>query len=133
MNVNELTNARALSRAYRNGAAGGQEAALGAAKALALDGSDKLNQPGPPATPTGRSTRQMDEAELQEQLAKTEKKLLSLGVELKFKLHKDSGEMQVEVVEPDSGKVVRKLPPDELLKLSANMEEALGAFLDRSY
>ena len=64
--------------------------------------------------------------EIQEQAAKA-------GVQLKFKLREDSGDLQVEIVEAESQKVVRKIPPDDLIKLSESMEELAGGLVDRSF
>ncbi len=74
-----------------------------------------------------------DAADIKERLDKIESKLAQGGVELKFKLREESGELQVEVLDAASEKVVRKLPPDELIKLSASMEEFSTGFLNRSF
>lgn len=54
------------------------------------------------------------------------------GVTLHFKMLNDSDELQVEVVDADSNKVIRKFPQDELLKLSDNLKRMGKGFLDKA-
>ncbi len=91
---------------------------------------DTRNKPynAQPATPEASLDRQA----LEKYLGEVKNRLASNGVELKFKFHEDSGDLQVELVNADNDKVVRKIPPDELLKLSSSLREMAGTFLDRS-
>lgn len=61
-----------------------------------------------------------------------EKFMQSLGVELKFHVH-DTGEVQAEVRHPGGEKVIRKIPPDEILELADSIRRMSGAFLDKSF
>lgn len=72
-----------------------------------------------------------DKEALETYLGDAKKHLAKSGVELKFKFH-ESGDLQVELVNADNDKVVRKIPPDELLELSASLREMAGTFLNRS-
>jgi len=44
---------------------------------------------------------------------------------LRFYRDNDTGRIVAEVVDRDSGEVLRKIPPDEVLKLAARMAEAV--------
>lgn len=44
---------------------------------------------------------------------------------LEFKVHQASGKMQVKVVDSDSKKVIREIPPESILDFSARIRELL--------
>jgi len=53
--------------------------------------------------------------------------LLSLGDRgLKFEMIEDAGVYQLQVIDMSDGRVVRKIPPDEVLKMVANLKEQLS-------
>lgn len=72
-----------------------------------------------------------DREALEHYLGDVKERLAKSNVELKFTFHDDTGSLQVELVNGED-KVVRKIPPDELLQLSASLKEMAGAFLNRS-
>ncbi|MGE5391342.1 MAG: flagellar protein FlaG [Deltaproteobacteria bacterium] len=45
---------------------------------------------------------------------------------LEFKVHKGSGRMQVKVVDSDSQKVIREIPPESILDCAARIRELLN-------
>lgn len=53
---------------------------------------------------------------------------------LEFKLHKDSGRYQVKVVDSDTDEVIREIPPESVLKFSAEvrnmLDEMVGVLVD---
>ncbi len=55
----------------------------------------------------------------------------SMGVKLKFEIHQKSDQVQVTVVNPENEKIIRKIPPDEILDLAASIEEMLGLFINK--
>ncbi|MEW5773687.1 MAG: flagellar protein FlaG [Thermodesulfobacteriota bacterium] len=60
-----------------------------------------------------------------------EKFMLNLGVELKFRVS-DSGDIQAEVRQPGGEKLIRKIPPDEVMELAESIRRMSGAFLDKT-
>ena len=64
--------------------------------------------------------------------APIERLLKSVGVELKFHIHEDTGEVQAEVRDADGEKILRKIPPDAQLDLAASIKELSTIFLNRS-
>ena len=74
-----------------------------------------------------------DKAALAEAGEKLDAALESLGLKLKYHVDEATDTLQVEVIEPDSGKVLRKLPPDDLLKLARSVQEMARGFLDKMY
>ncbi|MBI9078274.1 MAG: flagellar protein FlaG [Pseudodesulfovibrio sp.] len=65
-------------------------------------------------------TQMVDEA--QEHLKKN-------NIKLKFKILEEKNAVQVEIVDPD-GKTIRKIPGDDLLKLSKSLKNLGQGFLD---
>ncbi len=53
---------------------------------------------------------------------------------LQFKVHKESGRIQVKVIDSESQKVIREIPPEKVLECSAMikkmLEEMAGILLD---
>ncbi len=49
---------------------------------------------------------------------------------LDFKVHEGTDRIMVKVVEKDTGKIIREIPPEEILDLAARIDNFLGIFLD---
>lgn len=47
---------------------------------------------------------------------------------LEFRIHKESGRVQVKVIDTQSGEVIREIPPEQMLRLSASIKEMLEKF-----
>ncbi|WP_462326710.1 flagellar protein FlaG [Desulfobaculum sp.] len=56
----------------------------------------------------------------------------NVGVDLKFHINTETGEMQAEVRDASGQKVIRKVPADEVLRLAASIKELSHSFFDRS-
>ncbi len=61
-----------------------------------------------------------------------QQRLSNQDLELKYTISEESGDIQVELINTENDKVVRKIPPDELIKLHSSLKEMAGAFLNRS-
>lgn len=55
----------------------------------------------------------------------------SMGVHLKFHIDEHTDTVQVEVRDPETDKLIRKIPADEMLELAASMEQMVGILLDK--
>ncbi|MEF2146336.1 MAG: flagellar protein FlaG [Desulfovibrionaceae bacterium] len=73
----------------------------------------------------------LDRDTVERMLHEAQEEMEKRGVELHFKLSEEADTVQVEVRDPQNGKVIRKIPEDELVRLSANIKGFAGAFLDR--
>ncbi|MDY6852378.1 MAG: flagellar protein FlaG [Thermodesulfobacteriota bacterium] len=73
-----------------------------------------------------------EQKELKNFSQRLEKFMGTLGVKIKFHIHEDSGELQAEILEAGGEKVIRKVPPDEILNLAASLKEISGLFMNRS-
>lgn len=58
--------------------------------------------------------------------------LKQLNQALAFKFHEASGQFMVQVVDRNTGEVVRESPPAEFLDLAVRMKEMVGFFLDET-
>ncbi len=56
----------------------------------------------------------------------------SVQRDLKIQVHEGTGDIIVRVTSHDSGKVIREIPPKELLDLAARMEEMAGTIFDEN-
>jgi uncharacterized FlaG/YvyC family protein len=45
---------------------------------------------------------------------------------------RDSEQIQVKVIDPEKDEVIRKIPPDEILKLAESIESMLGTIMNRN-
>lgn len=71
-------------------------------------------------------------AVLERTVQPVERFMQSIGVEIKFHLHEETGEMQAEVMDPAGEKVIRKIPSDEILRLAASIKEMSDHFLNKA-
>jgi uncharacterized FlaG/YvyC family protein len=52
-------------------------------------------------------------------------------VSLKFSVHKDIGRIVITVTDETTGKVIREIPPAELVEFSAKFEDVVGKIFNR--
>lgn len=73
-----------------------------------------------------------DKTEAKDAAQKIADKLEASGSKIKIRLLEgNSSEVQVEIVDSSSNKVLRKIPQDEILKLSASIKKMSGLALDQ--
>jgi len=53
------------------------------------------------------------------------------NVDLQFSVHKASEQIMVTVIDESTGKVIREVPPIEMLELAAKMDEMVGIIFDQ--
>ena len=69
---------------------------------------------------------------LEEMAADVQKNLnIMHNVDLRFSVHKASGQIMVTVIDESTGKVVREIPQSEILELAAKMDEMVGMIFDK--
>ncbi|MGD9160915.1 MAG: flagellar protein FlaG [Desulfobacteraceae bacterium] len=54
----------------------------------------------------------------------------SIQRDLKIQVHEETGKIMVKITSEDGSKVIREIPPKELLDLAARMEELTGTLYD---
>ena len=50
---------------------------------------------------------------------------------LQFRVHEETERLYVQFVDRDSGEVIKQIPPEELLELSAKIQKMVGLILDK--
>jgi flagellar protein FlaG len=73
-----------------------------------------------------------DAEKIEKTAASLQKYANSLDVKLEFRVDRDSEQIQVKVIDPEKDEVIRKIPPDEILKLAESIESMLGTIMNRN-
>ena len=73
------------------------------------------------------------EEELAQLLQKAEETSRIFGRDIKFRYQKEADLYQVEIVDRQENKVIRKIPPDEIVHLIENINTMLGAIFDKKF
>ena len=61
----------------------------------------------------------------------TNEVLAQLNIQLDFDIDKTLGKVIVKVINKETGKVIRQIPPEEMLKIAKRMEEMSGILIDK--
>lgn len=91
---------------------------------------------GPPTAkglaPGDKQVKEPDPSRLAEMAASVQKSLnIMHNVDLRFSVHEASGRIMVTVTDESSGKVIREIPPLEILQLAAKLDEMVGMIFDQ--
>lgn len=74
---------------------------------------------------TGKKETSLDSSiEIADKLAKA----FNRGI--KFQVHEQTEEIYVEIIDKDTGEVIKQIPPEEMLRIAASVQEFLGLILD---
>jgi len=76
-----------------------------------------------------KQSQQFSREQLDTIIREAEEHLANKDVKLKFNVIEETDKVQVEIVDGD-GKTIRKIPDDELLKLSDSLKKLERGFLD---
>jgi len=47
-----------------------------------------------------------------------------------FKIDKDVNKVVIKIKDPDTGEIIRQIPPEMVVKISKNIQELLGVLMD---
>ena len=84
------------------------------------------------ATAPQDETEEISLQKLQHLTEAVDSYMASIGVSLKFNIDERTDMVQVEVRDPKTDKLIRKIPADEMLDLAASIENMVGLFLDKA-
>jgi len=56
----------------------------------------------------------------------------SVQTDLSIEVHRGTGKIMVQVISKSDGKVIREIPPEELLDLAAKIEEMVGVIFSKN-
>lgn len=79
---------------------------------------------------TKSNDRKLAQGDLQGIVKDVEEYLSEMSIKLNFKIHKETGEVVVKVLNEKTGEVIRQLPPDDVLKLREKLEDLKGVLFD---
>lgn len=83
---------------------------------------------GHPADFIAQAKHDANYEKLLEQLFKT---VAPYDQELKFSINRQLGEVVVKVIDTKTDKVIREIPPEEIQKLQAKINEAVGLLINK--
>ena len=89
---------------------------------------------GASCTPKGniRGEKALELSDLSQKIADVQKNLrLTHDVDVQFKVHKPTGEVMVTVKDESTGKIIREIPPAEVLNLAAKIDAMVGLIFDQ--
>ena len=79
-----------------------------------------------------KSVQTLSPAELSELAADTQKNMNIIhNVNLQFSVNKESGRVMVIVTDETTGKVIREIPPEEIVKFAEKFDEMVGMIFDK--
>ncbi|MBA2849262.1 flagellar protein FlaG [Thermosulfuriphilus ammonigenes] len=73
----------------------------------------------------------LDKNQLEKLAESIEEYLQHLDFKIEFSVHEDTDQIIVKVVDPKSGKVIRQIPPEELLKIQEKLHELTGLLFEK--
>ncbi len=79
----------------------------------------------------GKASDLPDQKKLDRALKQANDTMETYGTEVRFKVHKESGEMLVKVINTRDNSVIREIPPERVLDFVAHVKEMLGFIIDK--
>ncbi|MDR1622665.1 MAG: flagellar protein FlaG [Synergistaceae bacterium] len=105
----------------------------GPRKALRLESLRSVVLEQPPPFALNLDAEAVSELEKESQkkaLSRTVELLSIFGRELKYEVMEDAGVVQIQVIDAADGRVIRKIPADEVIKLIEAMKEKIDDRVD---
>ncbi len=101
-------------------------------RVVEVEGQEKTRPGDSPVTPKEQQEGRLASILERQPLAKIfEEEGFDISFQLSFTFHKETKELIVKVIDPDTGKVIREIPPEELLELALRIQEMVGLLIDR--
>jgi flagellar protein FlaG len=106
--------------------------AMGVDRGQEIEGSDKSEQPaetlrlpGSPAADNPSSPTQ----DAQQAVDNLRELVQAVRRNLEFSVDSESGREVIKVIDPETDKVIRQIPPEDVLRISRHLTESLGALI----
>ena len=100
-----------------------QVTSAAASSLLERDAADKKNVQNEKEKP---EVKKIDESQVKELAEKINDHVKLFSTRLEFSYDIEKGRSQIKVLDKDSGRVIRQIPPEEMLSLIDKMEEIAG-------
>lgn len=77
-----------------------------------------------------KSEHSLSEKTIIDAIEKANKAITGINTQLEFSIHEKSKEIMVKVIDSDTQKVIREIPPEKILDMVATMLEMAGIIVD---
>lgn len=67
---------------------------------------------------------------LEELLNKLNITLNAMDIQARFSVHEETGDIMVRIINVETGKTIREIPPEKLLEMAAKLKEMVGLIVD---
>ena len=84
-----------------------------------------------PSERNAESEKSAEELLSKPEAAKAISAMLGSNAKLYFERHEVTGKMVARLKDPETGKVIRQIPPEELIRLAEAIDKYLGLLVDR--
>jgi flagellar protein FlaG len=74
--------------------------------------------------------KEISEEKLKKAIMQMNESIRIFDKRIHFDVHKDSGRIFVQVIDVENDKVIREIPPEEMLEISAKIHEMVGLLID---
>lgn len=78
------------------------------------------------------STQHLDRKDVENMVDSIDEFTNNLQSKLKFSIHDDTNEIVVKIINRETGETIKQIPPEELLKIHANMKKPTGLLFHQS-
>lgn len=106
----------------------------GLAKGAGNEKTDKIQQAGDSRAGNNPRSTEANKRQMKQNVPEVVESLNNLmdmvNRRMEFAVHKETGRLMVKVVDKDTQKVIKTIPPEEFLDLVARIDEMVGLFLD---
>jgi uncharacterized FlaG/YvyC family protein len=99
-------------------------------KALRLESLRNAVPEPPPDSPNAEAVSELDGESQKKALEQTVSLLSTFDRKLKYEVLEDAGVVQIQVIDANDGRVVRKIPADEVIKFIKAMKEKIDDRVD---
>ncbi len=93
--------------------------------------TNKTRQGTAQDAPSNAPADEVDPKEAKQAVHQVQSFLENLDIQLHFQEDKDTGDFVVQVKDGKTGKVIRQIPPEELLRLRGKLEEFKGILFNK--
>ncbi|WP_406678096.1 flagellar protein FlaG [Moorella sp. ACPs] len=74
--------------------------------------------------------QQPGEKQLEKSVEQLNKAAEAFNIELRFKVDRENNELYVYVIDVNEGKIIRRIPPENVMEVASRMQQMVGLILD---
>ncbi len=77
-----------------------------------------------------KEIEEKDENSLDSSIEIADKLAIAFNKAIKFQIHEKTEQVYVEIVDKETGEVIKQIPPEEMIKIAVSVKEFLGLIVD---